>query len=1426
MKNIVRKLQVKRVFAILVALTMILTWIPDTKAYADGGSDPVISAVKHISPEVGTVLHQFDTIQFNVTVSDEDDDLDFANAYIQVYFESEDSWDWWYSTTYEELGENQYAFYFPVERDMNASFVIEKLGIYDNEGNKDYVDVLDGNGEQYTFTLEERVNHDYTLTGISLSTDRMELTDDILSRTLTYTLEVDGLLPDTNYEFRFCYENEEEREYYMYAYYDAETGVCAGEENWDYSMDAGHYTLTKIWCNDERIDIAEGVTSEFDFVKNNTDKTAPALLDVGFYLNGEVMESGAIVTDTDELKVFVKLDDDGDSELNSTIANIIYYASQFLWFEYDESAGMYIADIDVSQLTACEWSLDYLHIYDKYQNESYLNGDTDEKFLAQYFYVQRDGNCEIRTFSFNVYINDEYYTHVENISRVTTLNTIFNGNIPATEKEGYEFIGWCYDDKLVDLDTLIRVSDRAMYLEPVYDILDITVGISYFNKDGHRTTDSIDLKVPYGTSYAELIKTINLDAYEHWNGVNMLGWDINGYTEIPDIKLEYDQYIDISAMYDKDLATLVLEYYDDDMNHQELEIAVAGTNGSTWGEALKNVTWPELDHADVLEFAGAWDTSEFEDAVFYANDFLWANAIYNKTCIEVIYFYYNEDLEFSREETSILVDADSTYGDIIAGLEIEADHSTELGFSGWYAYIADEMLGMCPWGVEGLELHAEYENMLIYLELEYIDKDGDYYNSTQVMAIPYGTTYGSLGELLGDIEHFEALGFTGNWILDVEESQLEEEIEAGSFIAASAEYAKAYVVLDTIYFGKGLRERYKEIGVAVEPGTTFAEAIAQIEDAIIHDEALHFAGWETDVEGILDEKCEVGINNIRLYATYEEKILQTFMTYYDEEYYLEYEEQGFIVPEGATYNDMIDVIAATVTHPEVCGKVTWDIMEWSEEELQQVVTDSVSYIMMEAVYEKYPIILSYTYLDKNDTPVFVEEELVVDAGTTKLDILTDIKLPEDAKEVTYWVGNSYCSLEEEIYLGESRWSVAAGYEGYTVFETDITVIDEDNFFDWVTRFVYISDEEYENINSSGDEEKVVVKRVNELGLENKNAFKLLGYEVIDFFPGDQPDDNYLYYYADSYSIVAKYDKAVINFIYPDGKEESLVVDVDSEYTLPETYRGYEVTWGISSMDSYDEYEGGEKITISSPGVYAYAFLVEDIELEPEEDIEDTEDTEDEVVVLDPEEIEEEVKKIEDAKEEETIIIDMKKDDDSVATEVPVEILEAAQGKDIEIVLDMGDYSWTINGKDIASEELEAINLEVSLDADAIDDAVIKEVAKDKPVQQISLTHDGDFGFEAKLTVNLGAEHKGEYGNLYYYNADGKLVFMNAGLIDENGNVSLNFSHASDYVIVIGEEVVEENIPDKGDVSTGASMLVLFAGCALVLACIYGKKKLA
>lgn len=221
------------------------------------------------------------------------------------------------------------------------------------------------------------------------------------------------------------------------------------------------------------------------------------------------------------------------------------------------------------------------------------------------------------------------------------------------------------------------------------------------------------------------------------------------------------------------------------------------------------------------------------------------------------------------------------------------------------------------------------------------------------------------------------------------------------------------------------------------------------------------------------------------------------------------------------------------------------------------------------------------------------------------------------------------------------------------------------------------------------------------------------------------------------------------------------------------------------------------------------------------------------VTLPETKIAETVTEIKSAKTGVTIKVDM---DD--ATVVPKEILKQAQGKDVNVVLEMNGYTWTINGKNIAASDLQDINLEVTRNTNYIPSGIVSAIAGNNPVEQISLTYNGNFGFKAELTINVGKQYYGKYGNLYYYDSDGKMVLMNAGAIDKDGNVTLGFSHASEYAIVITDVPASQNQSD-GQAQTGQSLsspktgdtsvnylyiMMVLAGTAMFAMLVYGLMK--
>ncbi len=138
------------------------------------------------------------------------------------------------------------------------------------------------------------------------------------------------------------------------------------------------------------------------------------------------------------------------------------------------------------------------------------------------------------------------------------------------------------------------------------------------------------------------------------------------------------------------------------------------------------------------------------------------------------------------------------------------------------------------------------------------------------------------------------------------------------------------------------------------------------------------------------------------------------------------------------------------------------------------------------------------------------------------------------------------------------------------------------------------------------------------------------------------------------------------------------------------------------------------------------------------------------------------------------------------TKVPAEIFETIAGKDVEISFDLGDVQWSVNGADIPTDtDFTDLDLGVNLDTHGIPVNVINAITGEVGTVQITLAHDGDFGFTMTLTAPLGVENAGYWANLYHYDEDAEaLNFEAAAKIDETGSVTIPFSHASQYAIVI------------------------------------------
>ncbi|MCQ2080493.1 MAG: hypothetical protein MJZ11_02465 [Lachnospiraceae bacterium] len=167
---------------------------------------------------------------------------------------------------------------------------------------------------------------------------------------------------------------------------------------------------------------------------------------------------------------------------------------------------------------------------------------------------------------------------------------------------------------------------------------------------------------------------------------------------------------------------------------------------------------------------------------------------------------------------------------------------------------------------------------------------------------------------------------------------------------------------------------------------------------------------------------------------------------------------------------------------------------------------------------------------------------------------------------------------------------------------------------------------------------------------------------------------------------------------------------------------------------------------------------------------------------------------------------LKKDSTTLFGETIREIKNS--GKNAKIELENG-ITWDIDANSIDTEKLQDINLQVSVNGDSkIPEDKLEnindQVEEGDTIVILSLEHDGEFGFDAILTIPMVDGKAGQMANLYFYNdKTGKLEFMCSSKISTSKEASFEFKHASDYVIIISDiskEKLFDNVENVKDSS--------------------------
>ena len=174
-----------------------------------------------------------------------------------------------------------------------------------------------------------------------------------------------------------------------------------------------------------------------------------------------------------------------------------------------------------------------------------------------------------------------------------------------------------------------------------------------------------------------------------------------------------------------------------------------------------------------------------------------------------------------------------------------------------------------------------------------------------------------------------------------------------------------------------------------------------------------------------------------------------------------------------------------------------------------------------------------------------------------------------------------------------------------------------------------------------------------------------------------------------------------------------------------------------------------------------------------------------------------IDKIEAAKDGSTVKITLR----TGQTKLDKEVFEELAGRDVTLEISLpGGVTWTVNGEDIPkTADLTDLDMGVSLNTSTIPVDLINAITGEIGTVQLTLKHDGPFGFTMTLTAPVGKGNKGLWANLYHYDEDaGEMVYQSAALVDEDGNAALPFDHASQYAIVLDSKSHELPFTDLGE----------------------------
>lgn len=161
--------------------------------------------------------------------------------------------------------------------------------------------------------------------------------------------------------------------------------------------------------------------------------------------------------------------------------------------------------------------------------------------------------------------------------------------------------------------------------------------------------------------------------------------------------------------------------------------------------------------------------------------------------------------------------------------------------------------------------------------------------------------------------------------------------------------------------------------------------------------------------------------------------------------------------------------------------------------------------------------------------------------------------------------------------------------------------------------------------------------------------------------------------------------------------------------------------------------------------------------------------------------------VNDAKDNSDVKISVGKGDTKIDAKIFIDAKN--KGLTLEISLNNG-VTWVISSDNI-TDDAASVDIDVKLKTKYIPKKDVEVIANGNDSMQVSLSHNGNFGFNADIKIPVSKKYDGMIANLFHY-YNGQMLPMASAPV-KGSNVTLPFSHASEYVIVFSEEPMIEDI---------------------------------